>query len=181
MGVYEMKHDAVVLVKQLVDYFYTSDYCDKLSVKDTEKMDDISDLDYHTRMFGLADKYDIPALKALSARKFGQLALKCSFPEFLDSICDVYDHISPARNLRDVAVQIARFRLPQNWQTREIKEQYDELASDVPDFTKELLDVSLKELSTHTICDRCSGSLRVQTVCSLCEMECDHARSAPEF
>ncbi|KAK5004462.1 hypothetical protein LTR28_008873 [Elasticomyces elasticus] len=92
----------------------------KSACSDSESdVDEAADDDYetddshlllHTRVYALAEKYDIPSLKALARRKF-EMAMACYYdsPEFADAIEEVYcSTIDPDRGLRDVVIQAFR-------------------------------------------------------------------------
>jgi hypothetical protein len=71
---------------------------------------DESNLLTHTRIYALAEKYDIPALKTLAKSKF-EMAMACYYdsPEFADAIEEVYSStIDSDRGLRDVVIQAFR-------------------------------------------------------------------------
>lgn len=64
----------------------------------------------HTRVYSLAEKYDIPSLKALAQRKF-EMAMACYYDssEFAEAIEEVYcSTIDSDRGLRDVVLQAFR-------------------------------------------------------------------------
>lgn len=81
---------------------------------DTESIDDLdtlpeteSHLLLHTRVYALAEKYDIPTLKSLAKRKF-EMEMACFYdsPEFAEAIEDVYcSTIDTDRGLRDVVLE----------------------------------------------------------------------------
>lgn len=64
----------------------------------------------HTRVYALAEKYDIPSLKDLAQSKF-EMAMACYYDssEFADAIEEVYySTIDSDRGLRDVVLQAFR-------------------------------------------------------------------------
>ncbi|KAF2151991.1 hypothetical protein K461DRAFT_269068 [Myriangium duriaei CBS 260.36] len=71
---------------------------------------DESHLLAHTRVYALAEKYDVPALKALARSKF-EVSMACFYdsPEFADAVEEVYNStIDTDRGLRNVVVQAFR-------------------------------------------------------------------------
>lgn len=85
--------------------------------------DDDSHLLAHTRVYALAEKYDIPALKTLAKAKF-EMSLACFYdsPQFPDAIEEVYySTIDSDRGLRDVVIQAFRSH-PQLASTRDVFE-----------------------------------------------------------
>lgn len=80
------------------------------SEDDCEYETDDSHLLSHTRVYALAEKYDIPALKSLARHKF-EMAMACYYdsPEFADAIEDVYcSTMDNDRGLRDIVLQAFR-------------------------------------------------------------------------
>lgn len=72
-----------------------------------EEVDPESHLIDHTRVYALAEKYDIPSLKQLAKNKF-EMAMACWYdsPEFADAIEEVYcSTIDSDRGLRDVVLE----------------------------------------------------------------------------
>ena len=66
-----------------------------------------SHLVLHTRVYALAEKYDIPSLKQLARGKF-EMAMACYYdsPEFADAIEEVYcSTIDSDRGLRDIVLE----------------------------------------------------------------------------
>lgn len=75
----------------------------------------------HTRVYALAEKYDIPSLKEVARRKF-EIAMACHYdsPEFADAVEEVYcSTIDSERGLRDVVLQAFRNH-PQLATTRDV-------------------------------------------------------------
>ncbi|KAF2221859.1 hypothetical protein BDZ85DRAFT_274762 [Elsinoe ampelina] len=79
--------------------------------EDYEEYDsDESHLLAHTRVYALAEKYQIPALKSLAQAKF-EVAMACFYdsPEFADAVEEVYNStIDSDRGLRNVVIQAFR-------------------------------------------------------------------------
>ncbi|KAK5170575.1 uncharacterized protein LTR77_005163 [Saxophila tyrrhenica] len=85
---------------------------------DSESDEESSDIDelpeaepshllLHTRVYALAEKYDIPSLKQLAKKKF-EMEMACYFdsPELAEAIEDVYcSTIDSDRGLRDVVIE----------------------------------------------------------------------------
>ena len=83
---------------------------DSCSDEDEEYETDDSNLLNHTRVYALAEKYDVPALKELARSKF-EMAMACFYdsPEFADAIEEVYcSTIDSDRGLRDIVLQAFR-------------------------------------------------------------------------
>lgn len=78
--------------------------------EDEEVGEEESHLLMHTRVYALAEKYDIPCLKQLAQSKF-EMAMACYYDssEFADAIEEVYcSTIDSDRGLRDVVLQAFR-------------------------------------------------------------------------
>lgn len=61
----------------------------------------------HTRVYALAEKYDVPSLKQLAKSKF-EMAMACWYdsPEFADAIEEVYcSTVDSDRGLRDIVLE----------------------------------------------------------------------------
>ncbi|KAK6439381.1 hypothetical protein LTR95_004411 [Oleoguttula sp. CCFEE 5521] len=81
---------------------------------DEEEGEDVGEEDsyllLHTRVYALAEKFDIPSLKQLAQQKF-EIAMACFYDssEFADAIEEVYcSTIDSDRGLRDVVLQAFR-------------------------------------------------------------------------
>lgn len=84
--------------------------CDSDEDEGCEYETDDSNLLTHTRVYALAEKFDVPALKTLAKSKF-EMAMACYYdsPEFADAIEEVYcSTIDNDRGLRDVVIQAFR-------------------------------------------------------------------------
>jgi len=80
------------------------------SDEEDEYETDESNLLTHSRVYALAEKYDIPSLKDVARAKF-EIAMACFYdsPEFADAIDEVYcTTIDTDRGLRDVVLQAFR-------------------------------------------------------------------------
>ncbi|KAF2716374.1 hypothetical protein K431DRAFT_323846 [Polychaeton citri CBS 116435] len=87
-----------------------SDSESECECEEEEYEDEESHLLLHTRVYALAEKYDIPSLKQLSRRKF-EIALACYWdsPDFADTIDEVYNStVDSDRGLRDIVLQAFR-------------------------------------------------------------------------
>jgi len=77
------------------------------SYSDDDESDDESYLLLHTRVYALAEKYDIPSLKQLARSKF-EMAMACHYdsPDFAEAIEEVYcSTIDSDRGLRDIVLE----------------------------------------------------------------------------
>ncbi|KAK5135598.1 hypothetical protein LTR08_005078 [Meristemomyces frigidus] len=79
--------------------------------EEDELPEDESHLILHTRVYALAEKYDIPSLKALARSKF-ETAMACHYdsPELPEAIEEVYcSTIDNDRGLRDIVLDLFRY------------------------------------------------------------------------
>lgn len=86
-----------------------SDY-DSYDEEEEESHPDETRLLLHTQVYALAEKYDIPALKALARQKF-EMAVACNYdsPELPDAIEEIYcSTLDTDRGLRDVILELFR-------------------------------------------------------------------------
>lgn len=95
-----------------------------------------SDLVLHVKVYALAEKYDIPLLKALSLRKFEEAALQhWRSPYLLDALREAYTStIEEDREMRSAGVKILHMR-------RELLEEENvrQLLKELPQFTYDQL------------------------------------------
>ncbi|KAF4338400.1 kelch 21 [Fusarium beomiforme] len=140
-GTYDLTSHQPDMIQLMVDYLYTGDY----SV-DTDAMDDgngTSDsvLSTHAIMYALGEEYDIKGLRDLSAQKYSwSLDEKLKLDDFVQSIPFVYT-LTPenSRDLRDPALEFARNRLRDGGAQSDVRDAFDEVIMECPEFLKELL------------------------------------------
>jgi hypothetical protein len=132
------------MVQLMVDYLYTGDY--SLETDETDQEPDTysdSSLSIHAIMYSIGDKYDIEGLRRLSTRKYCEaLQRDLYINDFFASIPYVYA-LTPesSRDLRDPALAFARNVLSGDGPTTLsiVREAFDELVIECPEFVKELL------------------------------------------
>lgn len=84
-----------------------SDY-DSYDEEEEETQVDESHLFLHTKVYALAEKYDIPSLKALARQKF-EMAVACNYdsPELPEAIEEIYcSTLDTDRGLRDIILEL---------------------------------------------------------------------------
>lgn len=120
----------------MVSFFYTFDYSGEL-----EDGADLSQLQLHTRMFALADQYEIPRLGVLAAKKYSDTCTKSwSAQEFFQSLKDIYTTTpSAVRQLRETACTEIQGHLPEILEDDEVADQYEQVLDEIPEFVKDLL------------------------------------------
>ncbi|EGU80608.1 hypothetical protein FOXB_08892 [Fusarium oxysporum f. sp. conglutinans Fo5176] len=128
--------------KLMVDYLYTGDY--SIDMNETDETNTASNsgaLSTHAIMYALGDEYDIKGLRDLSARKYSwSLDESLELDNFLLSIPHVYT-LTPesSRGLRDPALEYARNKLRAAGGQSDIRDAFDDLVMECPEFLKELL------------------------------------------
>ncbi|EED11743.1 conserved hypothetical protein [Talaromyces stipitatus ATCC 10500] len=158
------------IVDRFVQFLYTGDYT--ISEKDHEGVD-LSPMQYHARVFALADKYDVKTLCDLAANKYyDRLKNDFDYVEFLDSIPDVYQRTLPQSRLRILAVRFSRERIEDALRDNSNLEKYDNIASQVPAFTKDLLD-SYITCPILADCEKCGPDQPMRALQARCR-KCDY-------
>ncbi|KAF4946242.1 hypothetical protein FGADI_11319 [Fusarium gaditjirri] len=141
-GTYDLSSHQPDMIQLMVDYLYTGDY--SIDMSDTDEADTTSNsgaLSTHAMMYALGDEYDIKGLRDLSSRKYSWfLDESLELDDFLNSIPFVYT-LTPesSRGLRDPALEYARNKLRSAGGQSDIRDTFDELLMECPDFLKELL------------------------------------------
>ncbi|GME36517.1 putative btb poz-like protein [Neofusicoccum parvum] len=140
-GVIDMEDDDFADVRALLEYLYTQDYhVDR--VDGTHYID--TQMFFHTDVYAIAEKYDVPKLKRLAASKFAlTLDDKNRGYEATDFPCVVARvyNTTPAsdRGLRDIVIKVCRAHQQQLMADRSFLEKADKTCGVWKDFTRELL------------------------------------------
>ncbi|KAF5968855.1 kelch 21 [Fusarium coicis] len=141
-GTYDLSSHQPDMIQLMVDYLYTGDYSiEKDETDETNTASNSGALSTHAIMYALGEEYDIKGLRDLSARKYSwSLDETLELDEFLNSIPCVYT-LTPdsSRGLRDPALEFARNKLRDAGGQSDIRDAFDELLIECPDFLKELL------------------------------------------
>ncbi|KAF2802865.1 uncharacterized protein BDZ99DRAFT_548055, partial [Mytilinidion resinicola] len=162
--VIEMGHVSHVELKKMVSFFYDMDYDDNLPEET-----DISLLQLHARMFALADEYDIQGLSTIAQEKYSSRCAVWRPREFLESIHDVYGRTpTTTRQLRDAACMAIRKNLPKMLEDEGIAGFYEEILTEIPEFTKGLLR-SYVEAPFYRECISCSSNQPMEALQARCK------------
>lgn len=104
-----MNDDEPSIVGKMMDFLYTLDYDDRPSSSMAEAANLKASLLVNTKVYNIADKYELEALKEFACTKYQQvLSNTWNGPVFLESACHVLENTMEAnRMLRDVVVQVA--------------------------------------------------------------------------
>ncbi|KAH0541720.1 hypothetical protein FGG08_003812 [Glutinoglossum americanum] len=102
-GVIELKEDDASVVKAMLHFLYRFDYDG--SGNDQGR---VSPMFFNSRVYSIADKYDVPALRLLAKEKFEEAVGTCwNMDDFVHVIPEVYDSTPPTdRGLRDIVVKV---------------------------------------------------------------------------
>lgn len=153
-----MQDEIPQVVDKMLDYLYTGDY--------TEVFNDlppgpsqgpllpISALQLHAKIFDLGDKYDIQALCGLAVQKYSNAnQAKFDAIEYLDSIPDVFSSPLAANNaLEKLAIIVSRDKLRAHLENESVREKYEFIIAEVPDFAIGLLDTLWKPVYSCWTC-----------------------------
>lgn len=116
---------------------FDSDNDSEVLIDEEEELEE-SHLVLHTRVYALAEKYDIPSLKQLAKSKF-EMAMACFYdsPDFAEAIEEVYcSTIDSDRGLRDVVLEAFKNH-PQLANTQDVYQ----VITDTPSLAFELFKV----------------------------------------
>ncbi|EWG54952.1 hypothetical protein FVEG_13034 [Fusarium verticillioides 7600] len=141
-GTYDLSSHQPDMIQLMVDYLYTGDYyIEKDETDETNTASNSGALSTHAIMYALGEEYDIKGLRDLSAQKYSwSLDETLELDEFLNSIPFVYT-LTPDSSgcLRDPALEFARNKLRDAGGQSDIRDAFDELLIECPEFLKELL------------------------------------------
>src|SRR5436189_3099842 len=100
-GVIELKGDDVRVVEAMLQFMYTFEY--------GSTGNEISPMLFHVRVYSIAEKYGISALKLEAKDKFSKVAVTCwDMDDFPDVASEIYSSTPPEdRGLRDIVTGVA--------------------------------------------------------------------------
>ena len=123
-------------------------------------------LQLHSRMFALGDRYDIRDLRKCAAGNFGNNLGRAGSNELLQSVYGIYEGTAPSmRALRDLVSKEVRKRLREIHKDKDTDATYYKICDDVPDFRKDLLDIFVAESPSEPKCE----TIRDFTLASLAD------------
>ena len=98
-------------------------------------------LQLHARIFALRDRYDIPDLKNVTAKKYSsKYAVSWEPLEFIKSIDNVYERTpSSIKHQRNAACIVMRKKLPKILDDKTVAAVYKKVLIKIPEFTKDML------------------------------------------
>ncbi|KAK2805343.1 hypothetical protein FQN50_006244 [Emmonsiellopsis sp. PD_5] len=126
---------------RMLEYIYKGDYATDTRCLDGTKDD--ADLLKHTRVFLLADYFDVKGLKELCAQKFAkQAAWLWTADQFIESIRDVYSiPKSSGQCMRKEIYTVVQAHIEQLHE----KEKFRELLNECAEFAADVVDMVLKK------------------------------------
>ncbi|KAF2803436.1 uncharacterized protein BDZ99DRAFT_526784 [Mytilinidion resinicola] len=103
-GAIRLEGDDVSAVEAMPQFMYTVDYDASGSAKNSA-----SPMVFNVKVYSIADKYDVPALKSQARQKFETTVETCwNMDDFPDAVAEVYNStLSIDRGLRNVLVDAA--------------------------------------------------------------------------
>ena len=103
-GAIRLEGDDVSAVEAMLQFMYTFDYDASSSAENTS-----SPMVFNVKVYSIADKYDVPALKSQAKQKFKTTVETCwDMDDFPYAVAQVYNSTpSVDRGLRDVVVAVA--------------------------------------------------------------------------
>ncbi|KPM39352.1 hypothetical protein AK830_g7204 [Neonectria ditissima] len=138
------------VVEAMLRFMYAFDYTNVYST---------STMVYDAQVYQIADKYDVPALKAHAQKKFGlAITTSWSMDDFPLAITVVYESTPSAdRGLRDLVVEISRKNIDQLVG----RDSFSELLRKTPDFAADLIPFLCGQLSMKRYeCPSCKSLFR---------------------
>lgn len=143
-----MNHDDPDAIEAMLGFLYTGDYSTKSVTMQS-----------HLKIYELADRLDISALKRLSENKFEVLAMnKWEDATFLPCVKTAYDITPPGpggERLRSMVINIASQHLKELFN---LDIGFKNMMIEVPEFGGDLAEVLAGGTSNVTYgCDRCGG------------------------
>jgi hypothetical protein len=150
----------------MIGYFYKGDY-DAGGLPRTEEY--VSVLEFHAKMFSLADKYDVQPLGKRAVARYQESLKNSRTLDFLASLPIVYDATPPSlRSLRDIALRHAQTVIPQlARQEGTLRDAFLEGVKNVPDFAMDVCEDWLTS-RIHGSCRDCGPWQPVQVLQARC-------------
>ncbi|KAL6149966.1 hypothetical protein ACJQWK_02530 [Exserohilum turcicum] len=153
--------DDVSAVEAMLQFLYTFDYDAGGSVADAA-----SPMVFNVKVYSIADKYDIPALKSVARQKFQESVETCwNMDDFPHAIAEVYNSTPPNdQGLRSLVVDVACEHITSLLQKQGFCDVLGEtagFASDLVQLQASKHSVREKQDRTKYRCSDCSGHWEV--------------------
>ncbi|KAI3580069.1 hypothetical protein IWW34DRAFT_694623 [Fusarium oxysporum f. sp. albedinis] len=162
-GIYDMNDHPLDIVNGMVEYLYTGTYA----------VPDDADLLTHATMFTLGDKYGIGGLQELASKKYLEcLDESCNYHDFASSTSQVYNlPRETSKTLRVTALVFARDNMGTALAATELAKILDEFLYECPEFSRDLLSLSLR-FSHMGTCDSFSCDSRGTVPIEILQCRC---------
>jgi speckle-type POZ protein len=146
--VIELKEDDARVVEAMLHFFYRFDY----DSSGDGSRGWASPMLFNSRVYGIAEKYDIPALKFLAGEKVGKAVRTCwDMDDFTHVITDIYNSTPPTdRGLRDIVVEVAHSHIDTLLEKEEFRCALEETPGFAADITRQMAEkggITVKEYS----------------------------------
>ncbi|KAM5475685.1 hypothetical protein MauCBS54593_001377 [Microsporum audouinii] len=154
----ELGDDDPRAIEAMISFMYKFDY--------HQTGGEASSMLFDAKVFGVAEKYGIAALKICAQNKF-KVAIQIGWntDEFLDVIAEVYNEISCAdRTLRKLLATVCYDNIRELFK----KDHFKVLLEDIPGFAADVIHLFMSKLREYA-CPSCSTRLKGPTgTCSAC-------------
>ncbi|KAM5448043.1 hypothetical protein MaudCBS49596_005629 [Microsporum audouinii] len=154
----ELGDDDPRAIEAMISFMYKFDY--------HQTGGEASSMLFDAKVFGVAEKYGIAALKICAQNKF-KVAIQIGWntDEFLDVIAEVYNEISCAdRTLRKLLATVCYDNIRELFK----KDHFKVLLEDIPGFVADVIHLFISNLREYA-CPSCSTRLKGPTgTCSAC-------------
>jgi len=106
-GEIKLVDDEPEIVDRMIKFMYEEDYCDGSNTTEDGDQGAAKPLVLSTKLYIIADKYDVPALKELAKRKYETaVSHRWDLTSFITSLELMYNHTPESdRLLKDVAIR----------------------------------------------------------------------------
>ncbi|EMD86655.1 hypothetical protein COCC4DRAFT_33157 [Bipolaris maydis ATCC 48331] len=132
-GTIPLNDDDVSAVEAMLRFLYSFDYDASGSVADVA-----SPMVFNVKVYSIADKYDVPALKSIAREKFKESVKTCwNMDDFPHAIAEVYSSTPPNdQGLRDLIVEVACERITELLQKQGFRDVLGEAVGFASDLVK---------------------------------------------
>lgn len=172
-GVIELKGDDPRVVEAMLQFMYMFEY-------NGSDQGRISPMLFNVRVYSLADKYGVSALKLRAKEKFEAAAKACwDLDDFPHVISEVYRSTPPTdRGLRDIVVRVAHEHIDVLSQKSSFRRALGETAGFAADVNHHLVRRQLPDLKRYK-CPSCGHTWQAVLPCGgpYCCLHCGNRRS----
>lgn len=143
-GVVELTGDDPSVVDAMLQFMYTFEYDWR-----SNDQEQVSPMLFDVRVYGIAEKYGVSALKVRAKEKFEAVVKKWwHLDDFSHSVVEIYRSTpSTDRGLRDIAVSVACEHISELLKNSSFNDALEEIADFAADITQLLANSAKKEQS----------------------------------